>query len=120
MRSERGAAEQTALARGWEQCGEGERGAGMMDYSSQRSVGDRLPRWICISPEPGRVGTSGVYATRFPWHGDKPHYKKGVCESHGNTSTAAKTYLFPSPSLPRSHPEMDHQCPAANAPAKHE
>ncbi|KAM7412177.1 hypothetical protein PAMA_021909 [Pampus argenteus] len=31
----------------------------MTDYSSRRSVGDRLPRWICISPEPGRMGTSG-------------------------------------------------------------
>ncbi|XP_070825541.1 kazrin-like isoform X6 [Chaetodon trifascialis] len=59
MRSERGTAEQTALARGREQSGEGEREAGMTNYSSRHSVGDRLPRWICISPEPGRMGISG-------------------------------------------------------------
>lgn len=59
MRSERGTAEQTALVRGREQSGEVEMEAGMTDYSSQRSVGDRLPRWICISPEPGRMGTNG-------------------------------------------------------------
>lgn len=59
MRSERGTAEQTALARDGEQSGEGEREAGMTNYSSWHSVGDRLPRWICISPEPGRMGRSG-------------------------------------------------------------
>lgn len=59
MRSERGTAEQTAPARGREQSGVGERDAGMTNYSSRHSVGDRLPRWICISPEPGRMGTSG-------------------------------------------------------------
>ncbi|XP_065817865.1 kazrin isoform X5 [Labrus bergylta] len=57
MRSERGTAEQTALARGREQSGE--RKAGMTNYSSRQNVGDRLPRWICISPEPGRTVTSG-------------------------------------------------------------
>nr|XP_043893747.1 kazrin-like isoform X2 [Solea senegalensis] len=31
----------------------------MMDFSSRRSAGDRLPRWICISPESERMGTSG-------------------------------------------------------------
>ncbi|XP_077370726.1 kazrin-A isoform X3 [Festucalex cinctus] len=31
----------------------------MMDYSCQCPVGDRLPRWICISPEPKTVGTNG-------------------------------------------------------------
>lgn len=56
MRSERRTAEQTALAGDREQSGEK---AGMTDYSSRRSVGDRLPRWICISPEHGRVGTNG-------------------------------------------------------------
>ena len=30
----------------------------MTDYSSQRCAGDRLPRWICIGPETGRMGTS--------------------------------------------------------------
>ncbi|XP_049922327.1 kazrin-like isoform X6 [Epinephelus moara] len=59
MRSVRGTAEQTALARGREHSGEGEREAGMTNYSSRHSVGDRLPRWICISPEPGRMGTGG-------------------------------------------------------------
>lgn len=54
-----GTAEQTAPARGREQSEEGEGEAGMTDYSSRRSVGDRLPRWICISPQPGRMGTGG-------------------------------------------------------------
>ncbi|XP_060914492.1 kazrin-like isoform X4 [Labrus mixtus] len=57
MRSERVTAEQTALTRGREQSGE--RKAGMTNYSSRQNVGDRLPRWICISPEPGRTVTSG-------------------------------------------------------------
>lgn len=58
MRSERGTAEQTALARDKEQSGEAESEAGMTNYSSRHSVGDRLPRWICINPEPGRMGRS--------------------------------------------------------------
>lgn len=57
MRSERGTAEQTAPARGREQSEEEEKGAGMTDYSSSPSVVDRLPRWIYISPKPGKMGT---------------------------------------------------------------
>lgn len=57
MRSESGTAEQTAPARGREQSEEWKKGAGMTDYSSRRSVVDRLPRWICISPKPGKMGT---------------------------------------------------------------
>ncbi|XP_077940090.1 kazrin-A isoform X9 [Gasterosteus aculeatus] len=59
MRSARGTAEQTALAGGGEQSAQGERGAGMTSCSSRRAAADRLPRWICISPEAGRMGTSG-------------------------------------------------------------
>lgn len=59
MRSERGTAEQTAPARGREQSEEGEREAGMMDYSSRHSAVDRLPRWICVSSESGKMGTGG-------------------------------------------------------------
>lgn len=66
MRSERGTAEQTALARDREQSGKAEREAGMTNYTSRLSVGDRLPRWICISPEPGRMGKSvGKTNTHF-------------------------------------------------------
>lgn len=56
MRSERGTAEQTAPARDREESGGGEREAGMTNYSSRRSVGDRLPRWVCLTPEPGKMG----------------------------------------------------------------
>nr|XP_040048731.1 kazrin-A isoform X4 [Gasterosteus aculeatus aculeatus] len=59
MRSARGTAEQTALAGGGEQSAQGEWGAGMTSCSSRRAAADRLPRWICISPEAGRMGTSG-------------------------------------------------------------
>ncbi|XP_035992055.1 kazrin-A isoform X3 [Fundulus heteroclitus] len=59
MRSERGTAEQTAPARGREQSEEGERAAGMTDYSSRHSAVDRLPRWICVSPQPGKMGAGG-------------------------------------------------------------
>lgn len=56
MRSERGTAEQTAPARVREESGGVERDAGMTNYSSRRSVGDRLPQWICLTPEPGKMG----------------------------------------------------------------
>lgn len=59
MRSERGTAEQTAPAGGREQSEEGERKTGMTDYSSRHSTVDRLPRWICVSPESGKMGTGG-------------------------------------------------------------
>lgn len=58
MRSERGTAEQTASAGGREQRNEGERELGM-DYSARHCAGDRLPRWICITPQPGDTGTDG-------------------------------------------------------------
>lgn len=58
MRSERGTAEQTAPARDREESGGGEREAGMTNYSSRHSVGDRLPRWVCLTPEPGKMGRS--------------------------------------------------------------
>uniref|UniRef100_A0A3B3D141 Kazrin, periplakin interacting protein n=1 Tax=Oryzias melastigma TaxID=30732 RepID=A0A3B3D141_ORYME len=63
MRSEGGTAEQTAPARDAERSQEGERGAGMTDYSSRYSVAERLPRWICISPGPGKTGTVGDSST---------------------------------------------------------
>lgn len=28
----------------------------MTNYSSRRGVGDRLPRWVCLTPEPGKMG----------------------------------------------------------------
>lgn len=58
MRSERGTAEQTAPGRHREASGGVEREAGMTNYSSRRSVGDRLPRWVCLTPEPGKMGTN--------------------------------------------------------------
>lgn len=56
MRSERETAEQTAPARVRKERGGVERDAGMTYYSSRHSVGDRLPRWICLTPEPGKMG----------------------------------------------------------------
>lgn len=59
MRSETGTAEQTAPARDRERSQEEQRGADVMDCSSRLSVADRLPRWICISPALGKMGTDG-------------------------------------------------------------
>lgn len=54
-----GTAEQTAPARDRQRSQEGERGAEMMDCPSRLSVGDRLPRWICIRPELGKMEADG-------------------------------------------------------------
>ena len=56
MHSERGTAELTAAARVREESGGVDPDAGMTYYSSRRSVGERLPRWICLSPELGKMG----------------------------------------------------------------
>lgn len=59
MRSERGTAEQTAPARGSEWSAGEESTARMTNYSSLHGAGDRLPRWIRISPEPCRMARGG-------------------------------------------------------------